>query len=132
MFGQQFRGLETILAGEVVGQHRLAGMQRVARRRVQLRPDRDLADHAIVPADPGAHQEPVLIRQILQHLAEPHVHPERGDPGAFRQQIVERNVAHGPPAELRQQRLLRQPRLQFAVTDRCVRMAAHRTPPLVS
>jgi hypothetical protein len=59
-----------------------------------------------VPADPGPHQKPVLLRQVLQHLAVADVQAERGQPARLFLKGVERQVGKCAPPDFRKQRLL--------------------------
>ena len=65
---QQLGRAEALLVLEMVRDHGLAGAQREAGRRGEVGADAGLADDARRPADPGSDQQPVLGRQVLQHL----------------------------------------------------------------
>jgi hypothetical protein len=87
-----------------------------------------MTNDTLMPAHPRSDQELVLVRKVFQHLAESHTHPERSHPGGLCQKFGERDIAQGPSAELGEQSLLAQPRLEF-VTGRGWRFA--RASPLV-
>ena len=66
---EQLRRAKSLLVFEMIGNHWLARAQGIAGRRGQIGADGGMPDHALTPADAGAHQQPVVGRNVFQHFA---------------------------------------------------------------
>ena len=69
MLDQEFRRPEALLVFEMVGNHRLAGMQGKTGRRGEIGAHAGRPDNAFIPPDSSAHQQAVLGLHIFQNLA---------------------------------------------------------------
>ncbi len=114
LLGQKIGRAEALLVLEMVGDHRLAGAQGEASGRGQVRPDAGLADDARRPADPGADQELVLGRMVLEHLGELRAQALGGEPRGQVEQLRERRALECLDAQLGQQLLLTHALAQLA------------------
>ena len=77
-------------------------------------PDAGFPDDARRPADAGPDQQPVLGRQVLQHLGELGAQALGGEPGGQVEQLRERRALERQHAELGQQLLLAHALAQLA------------------
>ena len=111
---QKIGGAEALLVLQVVGDHGLAGAQGVASGRGEVRPDAGLADDPRRPADPGADQEQVLGRLVLEHLGEVRAQALGGEPRGQVEQLRERRALECLDAQLGQQFLLAHALAQLA------------------
>jgi len=68
MLDQQLRETEALRARLIIRDHRLAGMQRIARRRIEPGRDFSDADDLRLPTDAGKDEELLLRGQELQHF----------------------------------------------------------------
>ncbi len=85
----------------MLGDDRLAGMERIARRRIEPAGDLGDADDAGFPADAGEHQELVLRGQKLQHFREARAKTGGGEATGVLQHREDVTVLKGDEAELR-------------------------------
>ena len=88
MLDQDGRNVEPELAGQVLGDGGLAGLQRKAGRRPLFGPERYFADDIRSPADAGTDQQLLAVGDRLEHLG-------LLDPQTFRHQragAVEKGV----------------------------------------
>jgi hypothetical protein len=100
MLAQQLGDPEALLPVQVVGDHRLAGLQGIARGRGQVGADPRLADHALAPADSGANQKRLFLGQVLEHFDEPDLEAARRLLGGVVEQPVEIRALGSPLAEI--------------------------------
>jgi hypothetical protein len=70
VLAQDLRRAEALLVLEVVGDHRLAGAQRIACRRGKIGADRRNAHHARLPADSCPNQKAVFSGDKLEDFCE--------------------------------------------------------------
>ncbi len=108
VLGHQLGRAEAGLLGEMVRDHRPAGLEGEAGRGGEVGPDPGLPDHLRAPADAGAHQQRVLAPAVFQRLAELGPHPLRAQLRGPLQQVVDIGAAQGLDAELGQDHLLAQ------------------------
>ena len=99
---QQLGEPEPLLLVQLVGDHRASGLERVAGGGFDVGADPHLADHALAPADARAHQQALLVGQVLQHLDVAHVQAARRLSGRLLQQPVEVGALDREQAEIRE------------------------------
>ncbi len=117
MIRQQLWRAELRFFLQVIGNHHLARMEGVAGRRFHIDPERHLADRAWAPANAGAHQQPLLLGHVLQHLGKSCFEALGAEFGRALQDLSDVAGLHGGAAELAQQRLLPQPVRQLLPGD---------------
>ncbi len=93
---------------EMIGNHHLSGMERVAGRGFQVDAERHLADRAWRPADAGTHQQPLVVGHILQHFGERSFEALGAEFGGALQDLFDVAGLQRRTAELAQQGLLPQ------------------------
>ncbi len=81
-------------------------MQGVAAGRVEIGADRRVPDHPGFPTNSRAHEQAVLVGEVLQHLTVAGFQTERREARRLLQQSEEFEVGERVAADLRQQRLL--------------------------
>ncbi|HZZ59829.1 MAG TPA: hypothetical protein VFE63_01465 [Roseiarcus sp.] len=109
MFSQQSWGAEALLSREHVGDDGLSGVQRVARRRVEIGSKGGVPHHPVMPSDAGAHQKPVLIRQELKNLAEADIQAQRRQPACIIEKGLEPEIGQSAAPDFGEQGLLSEP-----------------------
>jgi len=112
VIGHELRGAEAGLGGEVVRDHRPAGLEGEARGRGEVRPNGGVADHVRLPADSGPHEQGILAPQVFERLAELGAHPLSAQDRRPLEQEVEIRAAESLHAERGQDGLLMQARLE--------------------
>jgi hypothetical protein len=70
MIRQELRRPKPCFLLEMVGDHDLPGLERVAGGRFQIDAKRHLADNLRFPSDAGTYQQPFVVGQILQDFGE--------------------------------------------------------------
>ncbi len=117
---QEFRRPEALLVFEMIGNHRLAGMQGKACRRCEIGADAGRPDNAFVPANTGPHQQPVLSRHIFQNLAVFRLQPFRREAHGLIEQVGEGRTLERQHAQIGQNLLLAntQPQRSFGQAER--------------
>src|SRR6516162_456480 len=97
---------KSLLVFQMVGNYGLARAQGVACRRGQVGADGGMPDHALAPADTGANQKPVLIRDVFHHFAVFRPQTFRSNSGGVIDHFNEARALQGEDTELGEQLLL--------------------------
>ena len=108
---------------QVIGKYHLACMEGVAGWRFHIDPKRHLARRARRPADAGPHQQPLLVRHVLQHFGKTRFQTLSTELGRALQDLSDVAGLHRGAAEVAQQGLLPQAVRQLIPSDiiRCSR-----------
>src|SRR6266404_227563 len=106
VFQKQFRCLEAIFVSQMVGDDRIAGVQRKPPGRFKIRADSRFANDAGLPPNTGTNHQAIGRWQIFQDLAELRLHPVGRENCGLVNQFVERRALQGQDAKLGQYLLL--------------------------